>query len=243
MRVLFISNLYPPHDLGGWEQNCHEIALRLKAGGHVCHVLTSRYGLSGRTSVEEGVTRALHLEAGINYYRPLDFFLRRPGRERANREALRAVLATFRPDVVFIWGMWLLSTRVAYEAEQLMPGRVAYAIAGYWPMQPDAHETYWRRPGHNPLANALLAPLRFLALRAVAREKEKHPLRLAQVACVSRYVREKLCEAGVLPNGVRVIYNGIDPQPFSTRPPQARMVVVTGCVWSTRVGYCRRRVW
>ncbi|MCB0057962.1 MAG: hypothetical protein KDE45_13090, partial [Caldilineaceae bacterium] len=89
MRILFISNLYPPHDLGGMEQLCQETVQQMQARRHDCHVLTSQHGVADADQTEEGVTRALHLQADIHYYRPLDFFLRRPGQERANRDALR----------------------------------------------------------------------------------------------------------------------------------------------------------
>lgn len=214
MRVLFISNLYPPHDLGGWEQNCQEILIHLQEQGHDCHVLTSRHGVDGTVHAEESVTRALHLQAGIHYYRPLDFFLRRPGQERANHDALRQAIDRFRPDVVFVWGMWNLSHQVAWWAEQWMPGRVAYAVAGYWFMQPDPHENYWRQTSRRSVTRALMAPARQWALRTLAQEKGAYPLQLEHVACVSKYVRNKLDQAGILPHGARVIYNGIDPAPF-----------------------------
>ena len=77
MRLLFLTNLYPPHDLGGMELRCQETVCGLRARGHVCQVLTSRYGVHGRPPPEEAITRALHLETAIYHYRPLDFFLRR----------------------------------------------------------------------------------------------------------------------------------------------------------------------
>jgi glycogen(starch) synthase len=214
MRILFLSNLYPPHDLGGWEQNCREMVDRFRGRGYSCHVLTSRYGIHGQLPREEGITRALYLEADVHYYRPLEFFLRRPRQERANLRALRRALAVFQPDVIFIWGMWNLSTRVAYWAERWLPGRVAYAIAGYWPMEPNAHQAYWQRTARRAWVRAIMAPARSLALYALARERRSHPLSLERVACVSEFVRRKLTEAGALPQGARVIYNGIDPQPF-----------------------------
>lgn len=214
MRILFISNFYPPHDLGGWEQNCQEIVQHLQARGHDCYVLTSRHGLNGRPPTEPGITRALYLQADIHYYKPLDFFLHRPGQEQANARALRTALGAFRPDVIFIWGMWNLSFRVAYWAEQWLPGRVAYAVAGYWFMQPDPHEAYWAHPGRRAVTQALLKPAQTLALSQLARDKAAFPLQLEHVACVSEYVRNKLSQAGVLSHGARVIYNGVDPGPF-----------------------------
>ena len=214
MRVLFISNLYPPYEVGGMEQLCQEIVVGLQAQGHTCHVLTSRHGVRGGPSSEADVTRALHLEADMHHYRPLDFFLRRTWQARANRRALRASLDASQPEVIFIWGMWNLSRQVAYWAEQWLPGRVAYAVASYWLMEPDAHQAYWQQEARRPWARALMTPVRYLALRTLARERAAYPLRLEHVACVSEFVRHKLTEAGALPNGSRVIYNGIDPRPF-----------------------------
>jgi len=214
MRILFISNLYPPHDLGGMEQLCQEAVEHLRARKQSCYVLTSRHDLNRSTQPEAGVERTLHLQADIHYYRPLDFFRRRPRQERANQAALRRAIDQFQPDVIFIWGMWNLSQQIAYWAEQWMPGRVAYAVAGYWFMQPDPHESYWRQPARRGVTRVLMAPARRLALHTLRRERQAYPLRLEQVACVSAYVRDKLDQAGVLPHGARVIYNGIDPQPY-----------------------------
>lgn len=235
MRILFISNFYPPYDLGGMEQLCQEVLLGLQTRGHQCHVLTSRHGSNGRSSVEPGITRSLYLQADIHYYRPLDFFLRRPRQERANVEALRATLSSFQPDVVFIWGMWNLSKQVAYWAEQWLPGRVAYAVASYWLIDPDPHEAYWHQLARRPWARVVMAPARRLAVHQLAQQKAVHPLQLEHVACVSEYVRRKLTAAGALPNDSCVIYNGIDPRPFveaattrACRPDELRLIYTGG---------------
>ncbi|HYP38941.1 MAG TPA: glycogen/starch synthase, partial [Chloroflexia bacterium] len=43
MKILFVSNLYPPIAIGGYEQVCYDVAQALKARGHSIHILTSRY--------------------------------------------------------------------------------------------------------------------------------------------------------------------------------------------------------
>lgn len=214
MRILFISNLYPPYELGGWEQQCQEVVKCLLTRGHDCHVLTSRYGLKGRPSSEPGVTRGLYLEADIYHYRPLDFFLRRPWQERANRRVLRRVLDAFQPDVVFIWGMWNLSQRVPHWAEQWMPGRVVYNIESYWPMEPDPHRQYWLRAGRRRLARAISWLFGRLALAFLTLEHYPPRLQFLHVSCCSQYVADQLTEAKVIPPGAVVILNGIDPLPF-----------------------------
>jgi glycogen synthase len=235
MRILIISNFYPPFELGGMEIRCRETVDRLHDRGHVCHVLTSRYGIEADEASEVDITRALHLQADVDYYHPFKFLFRSTGDERANQRILHRALDAFRPDVIFIWGMWNLSARVAYWAEQWLPGRVAYTIAGYWLMEPSVHESYWRsRPNHF-LKRVLIAPARWLVLRILKRSRKIYSLRLERVSCVSEYVRNKLDKAGVLPHGACVIYNGIDPRPFiesagrmSHRRTDALHLVYTG---------------
>src|SRR5487761_838342 len=59
MRILAISNLYPPIFIGGYELCCHQAVDALRRRGHEARVLTSRsraaYG------VQTGVDRALQL--------------------------------------------------------------------------------------------------------------------------------------------------------------------------------------
>ena len=44
MRILFVSNLFPPFGRGGYEQWCEEVAHALAARGHSMAVLTSNAG-------------------------------------------------------------------------------------------------------------------------------------------------------------------------------------------------------
>lgn len=217
MRILFLSNFFPPYELGGMELRCKETMDSLSKRGHTCHVLASRYGVSGRPEPQDNVTRTLHLQSDIYHYRPLDFILR-SWRERANRDELSRVIQKLRPDIVFVWGMWNLSRTLPYLAEQWMPGRVAYTIASYWLIEPEIHEAYWHQTPRRRWVKVFFAPVRWLALRALARERKAHPLALEHVACVSEYVRRKLVDAEALPHSARVIYNGIDPRRFVVMP-------------------------
>ena len=47
MRILFVSNNFPPATKGGYEQWCEEVALALAARGHTMAVLTSNVGTTG----------------------------------------------------------------------------------------------------------------------------------------------------------------------------------------------------
>ena len=215
MRILFLTHAYPPYELGGLTLQCQETVERLRTRGHACHVLTSRYGLDDRAQADGYITRALHFQAHMEHYHPLDFFLSRPDKERENKRILHETIKRFGPDIVFVWGLWNLSRALPYLAEQWMSaGRVAYAIADYWPMEPDIHEAYWRLPARRPVVECAKALIRPVILRQLERDRRIHPLQFVHVMACSEHVANKLISEGVLPHGARVIYNGIDPQPF-----------------------------
>lgn len=214
MRLLFLSNFYPPHELGGMEQLTAEVATYLRARGHHVTVLTSRAGAESAESTEDCVIRSLFLEADIHYYSMRAFFFARRAQEMANERALRQALETVRPDVFVVWNMWNLSRHLPYLAEQWLPGRVAYYIASTWPMDADAHTEYWQLPAARRLTEVLKRPLRALALAWLRREGYPPHLAFAHTMCVSRYMRDKLVAAQAIPATADVLYNGIDPAPF-----------------------------
>jgi len=196
------------------EQLCEEVVKGLTARGYDTHVLTSRYGIQGRHLTEKEVSRALHLQADVYHYRPLDFFLFRSRQESTNVRTLQHTVHTFSPDVIFIWGMWNLSPKVAHWAEQTLPGRVAYYVASHWLIEPDVHQSYWDSPARRRLVNIMKHKVSPWVLGQLQRERLTYPLELRHVACVSAHVRQKLSSANALPYGAQVIYNGIDPDPF-----------------------------
>lgn len=215
MRILFLSNFYPPYDIGGYEQWCQEVAVRLIERGHEVSVLTSRHGLKrGSVLNEHNITRTLYLQANNDYYQPAAFFLKRPAEERANVRALREQIDTFRPDIIMVWGMWNLSLNLPYCVEKWMPDRVTYFISNYWPMDMDLHIQYWNLPTKRPLFEGIKRPLRNLALAELYEEAYPPNLRLNNAVCCSQYVRDTLIKAGKLPSNAGVLFGGTDPDPF-----------------------------
>ncbi len=214
MRYLFLSNLYPPYDRGGFEQLCCEMTTLLRLRGHTVRVLTSHFGANDQAHDEPDVIRALHLEADINYYRPHEFFTQRRQREAANLRVLRHTIEEFQPDRCIVWGMWNLSRALPHLIEQLLPGRVAYYIASYWPNEPDMHTQYWQLPAKKLPGALIKKPLRALALAQLKREGYPPQLQFKQVRCVSRYVRDTLVAAKALPESADVLFVGINSVTF-----------------------------
>jgi glycosyltransferase involved in cell wall biosynthesis len=214
MRLLFLSNLYPPYEIGGYEQWCQEVAVRLRQRGHSITVLTSRHELNGTPPIEEDVIRTLYLQADVNHYKPLDFFLKRSQQEQWNQRELRRVMDQVQPDLAIIWGMWDLSRNLPYWTEQWLPGRVAYYISSYWPADTDIHVEYWQTPANRQISELIKRPVRRAALGRLRQEGYPPPLRFDRAVCCSQYVRDTLVQAGKLPNCSGVLFGGIDPDPI-----------------------------
>lgn len=109
MKILFLTNLYPPYHMGGYELACRDAVDALKAMGHEVAVLTGTRGVKG---VEP-----------CNVHRVLPAFGEWGGpkqnysswgkwtRDWSSGRAYRRLCGEFRPDVLFVWNMQKLSGR------------------------------------------------------------------------------------------------------------------------------------
>jgi glycogen(starch) synthase len=217
MRILFISDFYPPNVIGGWEQLVRDINQRLQARGHVTRVLTSTYGPNALNQ-EQGVDRLLTLESDLYHYDPLKT-LRHKAQLKRNLKQTLETISIFQPDVVFIHGMWNLTRGVAWQAEQLRPGRVVYYVANDWPYAIDVHTSYWRDSAGKPVLKQAKKWLALIPLKIAERENRNFHLRFEHVLCVSQAVKDDLVRnAGIPPEHLRVVYNGVETDAFV--PPQ-----------------------
>lgn len=239
MKILFISNYYPPHEVGGYEQLCHDVAERLEQRGHQTFVLTSDRenkdtGFASKTSnihrvlvVQPDYTRRLNAS--------LQFFFTRPWADRHNRKWLRQITDHVQPDVIFIWNMQGLTRRLALDAESIPGVAVAYWLAGYSPAEPDEYWNYWSiQPRLRSHLGILKAGLRHVAFDMMRREGQPARPTMSHVAVVSRFMREKGIVEGTLPEHTRVIYNGVEVEEF-LRPVQTRNQVTLRLLQAGRV--------
>ncbi|MEI9897545.1 MAG: glycosyltransferase family 4 protein [Chthoniobacter sp.] len=146
MRILFVSNLYPPHHVGGYELGARDVVNALRARGHEVFILTSTFRLEGSFEDEPGVERALHFIAGDERHDKI-------------RECriLRRALQRHRPDVVYFWNQaglsyWLsmaahwLGCRVAFflSDPNFVSWRIAAWLAGLAPRSALIHALFGR---------------------------------------------------------------------------------------------------
>lgn len=222
MRILIISNYYPPVEIGGWEQLTHDVSNELVSREHEIHVLTSDHLAEQIERPEHDISRILHLESPdhVNYQLPYSFLHRRW--EQDNVAHLTKIAAEFKPDIIYINGMWNLPHSLAQAAEQLLPGRVVYYMASYWPTEMDAHSAYWSFPAKNGIKRY---PKDFLAKifrQYFIAATPRNQLDFSLVLCVSSFVQDYMVEEAKVPRiQTRVVHNGINLDRFRLNPESA----------------------
>lgn len=224
MRILFITNYYPPSRYGwGYMQLCEEVADGLAARGHEIAVLTSTQRDDSEIDHPYPVHRLLTIEPDWHSPRPAawQFFVGRRSRERQAVAHLQRLVADFRPQVIFVWHAIGLP-RVLLQAAEQTPGVVTvYYLAGYLPELSDEYIAYWQADPVRWSARLFKRPLARLALAMLRREGKPIRLQYEHVICVSDYVRRRLVGQSLIPANAVVIHNGIDVGLFSSkRPPR-----------------------
>lgn len=106
MKILVISNLYPPYQLGGYEIGCRNIVRGLRSQGHDVHVLTSPSHFK-KTDSEESVFRHLQLRAfQIGVPETACTRLESQVSNYTNTSVTLAHLETFQPDCVYLFNLY-----------------------------------------------------------------------------------------------------------------------------------------
>ena len=213
MNVLFISNLYPPNVVGGYERLCFDMASALAARNHKVSVLTSNYG--GRVEDYSGqdIERSLRLLADKrDIYRSFSASdVERKEINAHNTTVLERKLAEVRPDVLFVWNLFFFD-RSLLQAIQSAGCRTVFLLTDNWLilfLKPEFWYRYFTK-------EVISSHSRMTAIRAVfARLLSRiHPRDLSincQAIFPSRFMHELYVQAGfrfqgavVIPHGVRL---------------------------------------
>ncbi len=112
MKILVVSNIYPPTYVGGYELGCRDAVDALRAKGHEVLVLTSRFP-DGISRVQGHVHRKLTMFLGHPEYWKVIV------RELRNQTIFRGYCRKFEPDIVFFWKIADLSITFIDIARQL----------------------------------------------------------------------------------------------------------------------------
>lgn len=216
MRLLFITNFYPPVSLGGYEQWCQEVAEGLRSRGHAVTVLTSRHEKAEIITPEPAwIHRDLYLEMSFSpLTNAVRFFTHRRQHERQNLLRLDQLIDEVRPDALLVWGMWNLHRSLPALAETKLPRRVVYYLGDYWPTLPSQLEFYWETPGRT-LATRLPKHILRVFARRILRAEPQQALAFEHGLFPTSFLRAELARRGITFQHTQIIPGGIDTTLYS----------------------------
>ncbi|MBK8047643.1 MAG: glycosyltransferase family 4 protein [Anaerolineales bacterium] len=217
MRILFVSNVFPPFARGGYEQWCDEVATALVARGHELVVLTSTPPAQSPIVDDRPfeIRRRLHQQVEGGLGNTVVRILRDRARlEAQDLQTIDEIKDSFQPDAVLVWGMWNLNLSVPEHLEQCFGDRIAYYFCDYWPTLESAYVQRFQEPArHRPLQAGKSALGRLLLPQLDVNRRPD--LAFARAYCVSAAVRRILVARGAPLQGAQVLYGGIDGSAFA----------------------------
>lgn len=243
MRILVLSNLYPPHSIGGYEQACFDVVEGLRSRGHRVDVVTSRYGIAAPTSAS-GIHRVLRLDpywapddaaadqtkpatsrqrlrlsSLASWQRSAEALGRTCYRNLAGARTLTSLMKATHPDVLYIWNMRALPASLlslAYRSGIPM----IVNLQDHWLLEKvpgDRWLSLWERSPRSPLSRAARSALRPIVDPVIPTRLP--PLCEANAHHVSHAFAAFYAGKGWRFSRERVIYNGLDLRLF---PPRTR---------------------
>lgn len=215
MKILAVSNLYPPHYVGGYELGCRDVLEGLRARGHEVHVLTSQYGVEKPVlePTPYPVARLLRANIPSRKLRFTEFLSRVVLLERFNQRTLKEMCARVQPDILYFWNLGGLSYSLVPLVRTLgLP--TSFYVSDDWPLRRKNDrlcrlmESLLRVPG----GRALLSLWRRAGL-----ELPDVPTKLAHAQFTSCYMKEAITGEGVACRSADVIPWGVRLEDFPYR--------------------------
>ena len=208
MKILVVTNLFPPYVLGGYEILCGQVCERLVQRGHRLTVLASTHGSEGQ--VEPGDSQ--NVKRLLSLYLPFDRPARimRVRRWRVGRRNDRITADAIRreqPDVIFLWSQLRLTVGPARAAER--SGTPAVYTFN------DANILTYRPACFGPRPRALA---RYVRDRWLLPGITFRGLRMRHATCISRVMKQRLTEGRLPAPDLKVIYQGIPIEKFPLKP-------------------------
>jgi glycosyltransferase involved in cell wall biosynthesis len=235
MRILILSNLYPPNVVGGYERLCHEVATELAARGHEITVLTSRHGGKVADYPGQRIIREWNLLTGAEIYGPFPGTAAdRAAVNAGNLATLHRVLDETRPDIVFAWNLFFLDASIL-AALEASPYRTVVMLTDNWLLvmrNPEFVAAFFRDVVHGgapfipppppPAWRALAGRTKRALQRAIGRQ----PPRRLEAIFGARFMRDFYAAGGSLFRSHRVIHNGVRQalRPAAAVPDRSRLV-------------------
>ena len=245
MKILALTNLYPPHHAGTYDLRSQSVTEALRLRGHSILVVTSNHGLNTEQRDQE-IHRRLLLNGAYGHAQVTGF--RELHRiEEHNHRVLHEAIADFQPDLVHVWSLRGLSKSLIFGlAHTRLP--TVYDMADRWladDLRVDPWLRWWNAPGANFTRGGLeltgqrnrldaLAPTRMMKgidripevygspdVLAAVQPNAIAAFRFDRLYFCSQALRQTTEQAGFRVGHGEVIYPGIPTQNFvgEVKPP------------------------
>lgn len=212
MRILVVSNFYPPYTIGGYELGCFEVVEALRRRGHEVTVLTSNYGVS-QFGQDGHIYRYLLTYMGRNFSK---FELLK--KELNNQSEFKKIVSLVKPEIIYFWNLWQVSLSLVYTAERLgVP--ICYYVFDHWLAECSKIDDWfyrWNVASTQPLRQLLKQTLNPL-VRSLGFETRLCLPSLNQAQFASHFLKESALSAGQPVSQARVIHWGLDLNHFPYR--------------------------
>lgn len=213
MRILVVSNYYPPYHLGGYELCCQQVVNMLRARGHQVVVLTSTHGPAA-PQTGHGVFRQLQLDVLWRKHPFYSLLFHTLNCERANQTAFDRLCTDFKPDLLYLWNLEHVSMSLAVRATvQRIP--TAYFVSGLWLSaweKTDAWYSVWRREPKRLVSKIGKRILAWLCNRWNI--QVIHPLELNFAQFMSQFLCKRTLGAGKEIKHISIIPWGVELESY-----------------------------
>jgi len=216
MKIQTLSNLYPPHVVGGYEVLCFHVMRHLSERGHQVSVLTSNYGNGHADYPKQKIVRGLELLAPRdNIYAPFTASeAERDAINRRNVAALRETLSHEQPDVVFVWNLHFLAPSFLEAIEQANVPTV-YLLTDNWLAvfhKPRFVADYFSRLVYREASGGVKGFFKS-RVRCLVRHRKREVKMAGTSVFPSRFMQDWYRQAGLAFERDTVIHHGILPSP------------------------------
>lgn len=216
MRILALSNYYPPHHIGGYELGCKDVVGGLVERDHEVSVLTSTHGVA-RPQTTAGVHRRLH--AGGLSTLPKGNLLDAVTVEFRDHRTLTRLVCQLKPQLISVWNLGGLADSLTGTIQQLEIPAI-YHLSDGWLIH-KLQRNLWRRMSQRRSRQVGKAMLRVTLGLLLPESLLPDPgdLRLRHCHFTSKALKEQYLGCGFLLSSANVIYWGI---PLDTYVPGRR---------------------
>ncbi len=238
MKILIVSNLYPPHHHGGYELRCAQVADYLTRQGHAVRVVTSDYQITGAThgaAVREESVNGIRVSRLLRQHRLAPW---QPGgrlynldvvkRQIVDLSSFRDILDEWKPDLINWWNLeGVTKVMLGICRDRGLPS--VHCVDDGWMIQEfgvagDIDAPFWLEFWRVKWGPRLLRPVVRLCLAPLERRLQRQGLPTRTIAMpqghvcfISEFWRFLHEQAGFDVESSSIIYGGVSPERFFSR--------------------------